>query len=101
MYRGNWNVVYYKDGKTYRKSMGTDDVEVAAFFRDIFHKRMLKQGAEYVGSVGRKKLDFDPETDQYIYSMHRVIVNGVTVGSSKDIDKAREIRDTYLATIKE
>lgn len=34
--RDTWNVIYYRDGKRYRKSLATQDHEVATFRRDLF-----------------------------------------------------------------
>ena len=99
MYRDKWHVVYYKDGKVCRKSLGTTDLGEAQLFRNIFYRKLRLKGAKRVGNSGRKPKKISPDSDEGIYTSYRVVVGGVRVGSSSCLKKARKMRNDYIKNL--
>lgn len=94
-------VLYYVDGKL--KAWGTRETRLSSAIseRDWFHKRKLKEGATYKGTgnkvVLQEAID-NPDGDACIYekTTYVVVVDGTTVVTTTDKDKAKSERNAFI-----
>lgn len=98
--RGVWFALYYKDGKTFRRSLRTGNKKDAIKFRDQFFSDLLADGSTiYTGRKAQQKILDKP--DLYIYKRpaYSVVVKGKLLGFTDSKEEAITMRDTYLKAI--
>lgn len=91
---GIWYAVFYIDGATRTRSLGTGDKTEARASRDAFFASLAAQGAA-TRSVRSKAA---AGSDAYIHERPRFVVRvpGRKLHYAASIDQAREIRDMLL-----
>ncbi len=100
--KSNWMVIYFQDGKMYRKSTGTKDADEAAAFRDRFYANLREQGA--LDTKDCRKNSTPPKEkiqagrDLYVYRQKPffVQIQKRRLGYYDTAEEARAARDAYL-----
>ena len=100
----NWAVLYYKDGRLLTWNTKTTNLSDALAERDWFHEDQLAQGATYMGTKPallaaiKAVADNDEESMACIYEVtnYKVIIDGVQVITTKDLEKAITSRNQYI-----
>lgn len=96
-----WFALYYEDGKLISRSTGATNLKSARENRDWLHRTLLKQGATYKGTGNKPALQeaiTNPDGDACIYekTTYVVIVDGTTVVTTTDKDKAKSERNAFI-----
>lgn len=95
--KGVWYAIYYKDGKSCRKSLQTADKKIALRRRGQFLKELVRDGATvYAGRSAKDKLNGKP--DLYIYSRppYQFKIGGKVLCESWDRAEVEAARDAYV-----